>query len=269
MTRFALGLEYDGSQFHGWQRQSFLPSVQETLEVALSKVADAPVVTVCAGRTDTGVHATQQVVHFESEAIRCERAWVMGANTKLTHAIRVLWAREVPESFNARRSATSRRYRYVIYNHPLRPSLIRQYVSWCYRPLDVEKMAMASNYWIGEHDFSSFRAAGCQSRTAIRIMHSIRIVRVGDQVILEFVANAFLHHMVRNMVGVLLEIGMGHEEPAWALQVLEVRDRKQAGITAPATGLYLVEVQYPKHYGLPSLELGPWFLKQSKESVLV
>jgi tRNA pseudouridine38-40 synthase len=269
MTRYALGLEYDGSQFHGWQRQNFLPSVQEALEIALSKVADSPIVTVCAGRTDTGVHATQQVVHFESEAPRSERAWVMGANTQLDHAVRVLWAREVPESFNARRSATSRRYRYVVYNHPLRPSLIRKYVSWCYRPLDVERMIKAANHWIGEHDFSSFRAAGCQSRTAIRVMHSIRIVRIGDQVILEFVANAFLHHMVRNMVGVLLEVGMGHETPDWGLQVLQVRDRKQAGITAPATGLYLVEVQYPKHYGLPSFELGPWFLKQSEESVLV
>lgn len=267
--RIALGVEYDGSQFNGWQRQADCPSVQETLEAALSEIAAVPIATVCAGRTDTGVHACGQVVHFDTEIKRSERAWVLGVNTVLSHAVRVLWAHEVPSTFSARRSATSRRYRYVIYNHPLRPSLLRQYVSWCYRKLDIEDMIAAAEFWLGEHDFSSFRAAQCQSRTRIRHIRSIQIVRIGDQVIVEIVANAFLHHMVRNMVGVLISIGTGRARPEWAKQVLEARDRRQAGITAPPTGLYLVEVQYPEHYGLPQMEAGPWFLKMSEESVLI
>jgi tRNA pseudouridine38-40 synthase len=273
MPRIALGLEYDGSQFKGWQKQTAVPSVQETLEKALSAVAgtgtDASIHTICAGRTDTGVHATGQVVHFDTLVERSERAWVMGANTLLTDAVRVLWARKVPDTFNARQSATSRRYRYVIYNHAIRPSLLRQYVSWCYRKLDIDSMAKASQYWLGEHDFSSFRAAGCQSRTVVRKMIAIRVVRAKEQVIVEFTANAFLHHMVRNMVGVLLAIGTGRAAPEWAAEVLEARDRRQAGVTAAPTGLYLVEVQYPKHYGLPVDAVGPWFLKQNEESVLI
>jgi len=269
MIRIALGLEYDGSHFNGWQRQTTIPSIQATLESALSKVAAIPVATICAGRTDAGVHATAQVVHFDTTAVRPARAWILGTNTLLTPAIRVLWAREVPTSFNARRSATSRRYRYVIYNHPLRPSLMRNYVSWFYENLDVNSMVKASRYWLGEHDFSSFRSSECQSKSAIRNVESIQIVRVGEQVILEFVANAFLHHMVRNMVGVLLKIGTGRAQPEWASTVLENRDRRLAGVTAPSSGLYLVDVQYPKHYGLPEIEVGPWFLKKSEESVLV
>lgn len=269
MSRIALGLEYDGSQFRGWQRQALLPSIQATLEEALSQIAVHPVLTVSAGRTDAGVHASGQVVHFDTETTRPERAWVYGTNTLLPESVRVLWAREVPNHFDARRSATGRRYRYVIYNHPLRPSLLRQYVTWYYRKLDVLKMSEASQYWLGEHNFSSFRAAGCQSHSPIRSIASIQISRMGDQIVVDIVANAFLHHMVRNMVGVLMKIGSGRAMPKWAKEVLDARDRRLAGITASSRGLYLVEVYYSKLFGLPQVEVGPWFLKASERAVLI
>lgn len=260
MTRIALGIEYDGSPFHGWQRQTMLSSVQGLLETALSKVGDCPIVTVCAGRTDTGVHASEQVVHFDTSVARTERAWVLGTNTHLNPAIRVLWAKEVPDTFNARRSAIRRCYRYIVYNHPLRPGLLRQYVGWYYRKLEVERMIQASRYWLGEHDFSSFRASECQSRTVIRFVYDIQIVRIGERVVFQFLANAFLHHMVRNMMGVLLEIGCGKRPIDWAKEVLEARNRQLGGVTMTASGLYLVKVEYPKLFGLPEDVPGPWFL---------
>lgn len=261
--RIALGLEYDGSQFCGWQRQKTGLSVQAVLEAVLSEVADEPIAVVCAGRTDAGVHACGQVVHFDAIAVRSERAWVYGPNTilsRLLQGIRILWAQTVSDAFNARRSAIWRRYRYVIYNHPIRPSLLRQLVTWEYKKLDVQLMLEASQYWLGEHDFSSFRGSQCQSFSPIRHIHSIKIVRVNDHIIVEIVANAFLHHMVRNMIGVLLKIGRGLESPLWAKLVLEKQDRKAAGVTAPPMGLYLVEVQYPEAFSLPKMPLGPWFL---------
>jgi len=269
MNRIALGLEYDGSCFHGWQKQEKVSSIQQTLEIALSKVATIPITTICAGRTDAGVHANGQVVHFDTKTIRDERAWVWGTNTLLPKALRVLWARSVDRDFNARRCATSRRYRYVIYNHPLRPSLLRQYVAWYYRKLDAQRMLAAAQHWLGEHDFSSFRASECQSHSPIRLVHSIQVVRIGEQIVLDFVANAFLHHMVRNMVGVLIKIGNGLKSPEWAKEVLIARDRRAADITASPTGLYLVEVQYPSRFNLPKPSLGPWFLKTSEESLLL
>lgn len=259
-TRIALALEYDGSAFHGWQRQAQLASVQETLEKALSEVACHAVHTICAGRTDTGVHASMQVVHFDTHVERSERAWVYGTNTELKPSLRVLWAREVPDSFNARRSAIARRYRYVIYNHSLRPSLLRDYVSWYYRSLDVQKMAEAAQYWIGEHDFSSFRATRCQSLSPVRHIHAITVTRLGDRVVIDVTANAFLHHMIRNMVGVLLPIGAGLTEVSSAQEILDAKDRRKAGLTASAKGLYLVCVHYPEHFGLPQTDIGPWFL---------
>jgi len=260
VVRIALGLEYDGSVFHGWQRQTYLASVQETLEIALSRVACHTILTTCAGRTDTGVHASQQVVHFDTVATRSERAWVYGTNTVLSPSLRVLWARVVPLSFNARRSAIGRQYRYVIYNHPIRPSLLREYVSWYYRPLDEQKMLAAAQYWVGEHDFSSFRAAQCQSISPVRHVRAIQVTRLGDKIVLEVSANAFLHHMIRNMVGVLLAIGAGKANVEWAKEVLLAKDRRKAGLTASPKGLYLVTVEYPDHFGLPKTEVGPWFL---------
>lgn len=266
MARIALGLEYDGSHFHGWQRQSFDSSVQIALETALSQLANEPIQTICAGRTDAGVHACGQVVHFDTQANRSNRAWVLGANTLLPPAIRVLWSKETSKDFNARRSATGRRYRYVIYNHPLRPSVLRDYVTWQYRQLDVQKMQMAAQYWIGEHDFSSFRASECQSLSPVRFVQAIQVVRRGDQVVFDITANAFLHHMVRNMVGTLVKIGSGLVEPEEADLVLKARDRRAAGITAPANGLYLVKVYYPQHYELPDdNEIGPWFLQMNED----
>jgi len=260
MHRIALGIEYDGSCFRGWQRQAFVSSVQEVVEKALSKVADHPVVVVCAGRTDAAVHATAQVVHFDTIAERSERAWVFGANTSLAPEVRILWAKAVSSEFNARRSALLRRYRYIIYNYPIRASLLRGQVSWYYRKLDCQKMSEAAQYWIGEHDFSSFRAAECQSKSPIRQMMSIQIQRMNDYVVVDLAANAFLHHMVRNMVGVLLMIGSGQKPPIWAKEVLFARDRREASITAPPNGLYLVAVEYPESFGIPKAD--EWGLGQ-------
>jgi tRNA pseudouridine38-40 synthase len=261
MNRIALGIEYDGSRFHGWQYQASVSSVQNAVETALSQVAAQPITVVCAGRTDAGVHATAQVVHFNTTAIRNERAWIMGTNASLPSEVRVLWARPVPETFNARRSAVLRRYRYILYNYPIRPGLLRKQVGWYYRALDASLMNEAAQYWVGEHDFSSFRAAECQSTTPIRRMVSIEIKQIRDVIIIDVAANAFLHHMVRNMVGALIRVGSGKANPFWAKEVLEARDRRKAGITAPPNGLYLVSVEYPAHFGLPENKvLGPWFL---------
>jgi tRNA pseudouridine38-40 synthase len=264
MKRIALGLEYDGSAFHGWQRQIHQSSVQTALEKALSTVANEPIHTICAGRTDAGVHATAQVVHFDTSAVRKIQDWVFGANTEVHPAIRVLWGLEVSSTFNARRSAIGRRYRYVIYNHSIRPSLLRRQVTWYYKKLNVQIMVAASRSWLGEHDFSAFRAASCQSHSSIRSLYSIDITRIGDYVILDVHANAFLQHMVRNLVGVLMMIGSGKMHFEWAKEVLEGRDRKRGGITAPPEGLYLVGVEYPSHFGLPEIDRNIWnFLSEA------
>lgn len=260
MYRIALGIEYDGSFFHGWQYQLDKPSVQAALEKALSLVADEPIKTICAGRTDAGVHATAQVVHFETKVLRRSEAWVFGVNAELDPAVRVLWAIEVPSTFNARRSALGRKYRYLVYNHPLRPSLMKKRVTWVYRKLDIKNMIEAAQYWLGEHDFSSFRAAQCQSKSPIRHIKSIDIIEKGHYLILDIAANAFLHHMVRNMAGVLIAIGTGKMKVSWAKEVLMARDRRQAGMTAPAEGLYLIGVEYPSAFGLPSSGEDPWIL---------
>ncbi len=251
LHRIVMGVEYDGSSFHGWQKQKKVVSVQATLETAISKVAGETVETVCAGRTDRGVHAIAQVVHFDTHAQRLPYAWVAGTNTFLQRDIRVLWAVNASFEFDARRSATSRQYRYLIFNHLIRPGLFRKQLAWYYRKLDIQKMHEAAQYWIGEHDFSSFRAADCQSRSPIRRVSTIDIQRVGDIVTVDITANAFLHHMVRNMMGVLLQIGSGRATTQWAKQVLDAKDRRQASITAPASGLYLIDVNYPEHFGLP------------------
>ncbi|SRR5690554_6758252 len=249
--RFALGVEYDGSPFSGWQRQAHAASVQAAVERALSKIADHPVQATCAGRTDAGVHATQQVVHFDTSAVRPARAWLMGGNANLPESVGFTWLREVDDSFNARFSATARAYRYVICSRPLRPALHRKRVSWTYKALDAERMHEAGQALLGEHDFTSFRAVACQAKHPIRTIERLSVRRSGDYLYLDIAANAFLHHMVRNIAGTLMTVGAGEQPVGWVREVLEARDRTVAGITAPAEGLYLVAVRYPSVYDLP------------------
>ncbi|MGE0486135.1 MAG: tRNA pseudouridine(38-40) synthase TruA [Gammaproteobacteria bacterium] len=249
--RIALGVEYDGNAFKGWQRQNGARTVQAELEAALATVANQIVTTVCAGRTDSGVHALYQVVHFDTSAKRSPRSWVLGTNSNLPRDVAVLWAREVPDDFHARFSARRRRYAYLICNRPTRPGLWHGRVTWDYRPLDVARMGEAARLWLGEHDFSSFRAKGCQSRHPVRTVYRCEVERRDDIVIVQVEANAFLQHMVRNFVGVLAEIGSGARPPAWAAEVLAWRQRERGGVTAPPDGLYFCAVNYPAKYGLP------------------
>lgn len=258
--RIALGIEYDGTAFYGWQRQREVNSVQQELEIALSKVANHSVELACAGRTDAGVHATGQVVHFDSTALRDDKAWVMGTNAQLPDAIAVRWAKQVPDDFHARFSATARRYRYIIYNHKYRPAILRSGLSHYHQQLNVELMQQAATYLLGEQDFTSFRAVQCQSHSPNRNIHHLYITRQGDYIVLDIKANAFLHHMVRNITGSLLEVGMQNRPPEWIAQLLAAKDRNLAAATAKAGGLYLVEVDYPAHFGVPSVASGPLFI---------
>jgi tRNA pseudouridine38-40 synthase len=242
--KYAVGIEYDGTCYHGWQTQASAPSIQTTLERALSAVASTPIILHGAGRTDRGVHATHQVAHFETTIEREEKAWVMGTNTHLPGDIRILWAKPVGEDFHARFSASARRYHYVIYNHPTHSAILRRHVSWHYHPLAEDPMQQALQYLVGEHDFSSFRAAGCQAKHAIRRILAANLWRQGHFIIVELHGNAFLHHMVRNIVGALLVVGRGEQPPEWLQSLLQKKDRKQAGITAPPQGLYLSQIQY-------------------------
>ena len=255
MARIALGIEYDGSAYSGWQTQSHARSVQGELERALSRVADCPVVLTAAGRTDAGVHALSQVAHFDSDADRPLLAWVLGTNAESTADVSVLWARRVPDDFSARYSALSRSYVYRVLNRPMRPALERDRVCWQRQPLDAGLMHAAAQVLVGEHDFSSFRAAQCQSRTPIRKLLEISVVRDGECVDLHVRANAFLQHMVRNIAGVLLAVGRGDRPPHWVAEVLAVRDRTLGGVTAPPQGLYLAAVEYPSGLDLPSVRL--------------
>ncbi|MDA0958210.1 MAG: tRNA pseudouridine(38-40) synthase TruA [Proteobacteria bacterium] len=251
MSRIALGIAYRGTRYHGFQRQQRVDTVQQTLESALSKVADHPITVSCAGRTDAGVHATQQVVHFDTTAVRPDKAWVQGVNTHLPDDISVNWVRSVPESFDARRSATARHYQYLIYNHSQRFALGYEYAAREHRQLDAELMQLAASALIGEHDFSAFRAAHCQAKTPFRRLDSLRITKRADLIVIDATANAFLHHMVRNIVGALCDVGSGKHDPSWMAELLASRDRAQAGKMAPAAGLYLCQVDYPEAFGLP------------------
>jgi tRNA pseudouridine38-40 synthase len=226
--------------------------VQAVVEAALSTVADHPVEVTAAGRTDAGVHAAMQVVHFDTQAVRTERGWILGATTNLPPQVSALWAREVPEAFHARYSALARTYRYVILNRTPRPALAADRVCWIRDPLDENRMRTAAAPLVGEHDFSSFRAAECQARTPMRNVHKIDVERIGERIVLTVCANAFLHHMVRNIAGVLIAIGVGERPLDWAAQVLAARDRRQGGVTAPASGLYLSGIRYSPQLGLPS-----------------
>lgn len=249
--RYAIGLEYDGSAFLGWQIQRQEPTVQGCLEKAVAVVADHEARVSCSGRTDTGVHALGQVAHFDSTAIRSERSWILGLNSNLPAAVSVLWVREVDDSFNARFSAFSRSYRYVILNRWIRPALEAKRMSWCRTPLDADKMHQAAQALLGEHDFTSFRARACQARHAVREIQQISVQRTADVVTLEVSANGFLYHMVRNIAGSLLRVGRGKETVSWMKEVLDNLDRTQAAPTAPPEGLYFVGARYPEHYGLP------------------
>jgi tRNA pseudouridine38-40 synthase len=260
-TRVALGISYDGSGFHGWQYQNRgTPTVQQAVELALSNIADHPVQVICAGRTDSGVHATGQVVHFDTTADRPDKAWVFGANAHLPDTISVNWCRNVDDSFHARFVATARRYLYVIYNSNIRSGLFANNVSRERRALDAESMHRAAQHLLGENDFSSFRAASCQSKTAMRDVHHIRVLRTDDLVTIDVQANAFLQHMVRNIAGVLMDIGARAQPETWSRELLALRDRTLGGVTADPAGLYMIDVLYDTSYGLPAGPHLPHFL---------
>ncbi len=248
MKRWVIGIEYDGSHFSGWQWQTGKRTVQAELEKALAKVANQPISVICAGRTDAGVHALEQIAHFDTTAKRDSYSWLMGGNTQLPDDIRILWVKQAVDDFHARYSAIARFYRYIIINRKMKSALRPTQMTWCYEPLDVEKMHQAAQYLVGEHDFSSFRAQGCQSKSPSRMMHFIDVYRQGEQVIMDICANAFVHHMVRNIAGVLMAIGAGQKPLDWTAQLLEIKDRDKAGITAKPHGLYLGAVFYPEKY---------------------
>lgn len=250
--RIAIGIEYDGTAYNGWQRQKSGTGVQEVVEAALAQVANHPVEVVCAGRTDTGVHASGQVAHFDTSAERATRSWLLGANSNLPDDVNLAWAQPVPDAFHARYSAEARTYRYLILNRMLRSSLYRNRAWWVHDPLNEARMQAAADLLIGEHDFSAFRAAGCQARTAVRDLRRLDVRRSGDWLALTVTANAFLQHMVRNLAGVLVAVGAGERPPGWARDVLLSRDRTLGGVAAPAHGLTLVRVDYPVALGVPS-----------------
>ena len=267
VSRIALGIEYKGARYRGWQRQeSGVPSVQAALEKALSQVAAEPVSVMCAGRTDAGVHASGQVVHFDTAVERPLKAWVMGSNANLPGDISVTWAKVMPADFHARFKACARRYRYVIYNDPVRPAHLAEEVTWNHRPLDIARMREAARHLVGTHDFTSFRAVQCQAKSPIKTVHHLELIEHGRFIVIDVRANAFLHHMVRNFAGVLMTIGAGERDPDWVLEALAARDRRAGGVTAHPYGLYLVQVEYPPEFELPQRYLGPHFLSALPQS---
>lgn len=268
LQRWALGIEYDGGSFHGWQTQapttqvvdgrpigSTLPTVQGALEAALSQIADAPVQVVCAGRTDAGVHATGQVIHFDAPVLRPETAWVRGVNAQLPNSCAVRWAQPVSTDFHARFSATGRRYRYLLLNRPERLALFSGRAGWFHRPLDVEPMSLAAQSILGTHDFSAFRAAECQANSPIRTLTESRVTRQGDWLIFDFAANAFLQHMIRNLVGALVTIGKGDAPASLMIELLAQKNRTLSPPTFMPDGLYLTAVDYDVGWGLPTAGL--------------
>jgi tRNA pseudouridine38-40 synthase len=250
--RIALGIEYDGSRFLGWQTQPGGGAVQDALEPALTGIAGASVAVTCAGRTDSGVHALGQVVHFDTAADRPDSAWVRGVNATLPESVAVLWAQRVPDDFHARYSARARTYRYVLLNRPVRPAIAARHAGWFHQPLDVEQMRAAAACLVGEHDFSAFRSSECQAKSPVRTLQSVQIHRTGERIDFVVRANAFLHHMVRNLVGTLVYVGKGKHAPEWARTVLESRSRALAAPTFAAAGLYLEQVEYEPHWQLPA-----------------
>ncbi len=263
MNRVALAVEYQGTHYHGFQTQpGGVSTVQGHLEKALSAVANEPVTLICAGRTDAGVHATGQIVHFDTLAQRPEKAWVLGTRAQLPFDIAVRWAKPVEPGFHARFSAHSRTYRYLISDRKTYSALTHQHITWSRKPLDVDAMREAAQALVGEHDFTSYRASQCQARSPVRRIEYLHLARRGDLIVLEVKANAFLHHMVRNIVGVLLAIGAGEAPVSWAGDILAARDRSAGGVTARPVGLYLVHVAYPDAFALPVSDPGPVFVSE-------
>lgn len=262
MNRTALLVAYNGHAFHGWQTQAEpIATVQRELSHAISSVANEQVILHCAGRTDTGVHASKQIVHFDSNVDRPTKAWVMGANANLGDNVSVEWASAVPETFDARRSATARRYLYIIHNSKVRSALMSEYLTRERRPLDEFGMHQSAQALVGEQDFSSFRASNCQSLSPMRKVMEVSVTRKDDLVLIDIQANAFLHHMVRNIAGVLMDVGTGERPIGWVSELLSYRDRTRGGVTAPPNGLFLVDVQYPEHFGIPQGAMYPHFLR--------
>jgi tRNA pseudouridine38-40 synthase len=252
--RIALALEYDGSRFFGWQTQPGGGTVQDTLEAALATISGERIQVTCAGRTDRGVHALEQVVHFDVAAQRPASAWVRGVNALLPESVAVQWSRQVPAEFHARYAARARTYRYVLVSRAVRPALAARHAGWFHLPLDVAAMRAAARHLRGEHDFSAFRSAECQAKTPVRTLLGLDIEARGERIDFVLRANAFLHHMVRNIVGTLVYVGKGKHPPAWAGEVLESRDRARAAPTFAAGGLYLERVEYEARWGLPQRE---------------
>lgn len=253
--RVALGIEYDGSGFCGWQTQPAGCAVQDRLEAACSGIAGVPVSTICAGRTDAGVHALGQVVHFDCDIERPQSAWVRGVNALLPSAMAVTWAKPVDNDFHARYSAKSRTYRYMLLNDAVRPAIDHARVGWFHAPLDLERMRAAAASLVGEHDFSAFRAAECQAKSPVRTMHAVSVESRGPYIMFEFRANAFLYHMVRNIVGSLVYVGKGKYAPEWMSEVLQGHDRVLAAPTFDASGLYLMHVEYENRWDIPAPRL--------------
>jgi tRNA pseudouridine38-40 synthase len=247
----ALGISYNGQAYEGWQSQPSGRTVQDRLEAALTRFAAQPVGTVCAGRTDAGVHALMQVVHLDTPLVRTDFSWVRGTNTFLPPDIAVQWAQPVDDAFHARNSARSRRYAYVVLESPVRPSVDAGRVGWVFRPLDAAAMEAAAQHLLGEHDFTSFRASSCQSPTPVKTLMDVAIRRRGAYWRFDFEANAFLHHMIRNIMGCLLQVGQGHQPPQWMAEVLAARDRDAAAPTFSPDGLYFLGPRYEDRWGLP------------------
>ncbi|MFN7098361.1 MAG: tRNA pseudouridine(38-40) synthase TruA, partial [Gammaproteobacteria bacterium] len=252
-------VEYDGTTYHGWQRQDNVYSVQAELESAISQVANHAVEIVCAGRTDKGVHALQQVIHFDTAAIRSDYGWLMGVNRYLPSSIKVCWIRQVATDFHARFSATARRYAYVLFCQTTRPGVMRDYVTWVPKKPDIIAMREAATFFLGKHDFTSFRGKDCQAKTTIRTISQLDIVDKSPLLVIDIKANAFLHNMVRNIAGTLLTVGHGYRPPSWVQQVIAARDRTAASMTAPATGLHFLGVDYPECFNIPPLPAFIWF----------
>lgn len=255
--RFAAIVEYDGSAYNGWQRQSHAPSVQAVVEQALSRVANQPLSLVCAGRTDTGVHATGQVVSFDTTAVRDPRAWVLGGNSNLPPDVSLRWVGAVADDFHARFSAVARQYRYLICNRIARSALLRNRACWQHRPLDAARMHEAAQVLVGEHDFSAFRSGACQAHHPVRTIELIEVRRQGEHLSIDIKANGFLHNMVRIIAGVLMAVGRGEADLGWPAELLRGRDRTLGGATAPPAGLYFVRAFYPERFELPGLEWRP------------